>query len=107
MPAVDRYTPRGTRAPTPQEKEILNVALGKRECDDSLLTLALSRFLLAVVAALLFVLLSSEAADSRLRRLIPDDGFRLWAKAGVFFVVVYVLDSAMSSWRQKKTFCVN
>lgn len=87
------------------EEELMNFALGKRVCDDSVITRGASLLALAILGTLLFVLLSWSSFDNWLAYYIPNSGYRLAFKAIIFFLILYLLELLLANYRDSAIIC--
>ena len=88
------------------EDEILKFALGKRVCDNSSVNKGLDIILFAIIATIIFLILSSRWFERCLRRGIPDYNYRLFCKGVIFFLLIFILDLLFKKWRKSRVvFC--
>lgn len=101
------YQPTFNRKSTAEEVALLEASCGYRNCNDSPLDIFINFFLVAIVAVLLFVLLSLECTEKFLTMLVPSTHHtqRLILKATIFFIVIYLADRAIESWRKCNILC--
>ena len=102
---TNNYIPPGTRNTNKDEQNLLDFAVGERLCEESYISHSFNLFFLAVILSLLFLILASPYVDKLMAPRIPDPTYRLIAKALLFFIIAYIIDTIMMSWRSRKNFC--
>ena len=102
---LDEYRPNLNRKPSPDEVALLEFSCGFRNCTDNFLDRTINYYLVSIGGVVTFIILSLEPVDRGLAELIPNKIRRLIFKAVIFFVVIYLLDRWVESWRQRVTIC--
>jgi hypothetical protein len=90
---------------TKENIALLNLAFGERKCSDKFSDILINYYLLAIVAVILFIVLSLRSIDNFLTNLIPNRISRLLFKAIIFFLIIYLLDRWLACWRSKVILC--
>ena len=103
--SLDSFQPDGTGNLTESEEKLLSFALGERKCDDDFSDKVVNFLGLALVATFIFILISFPYVDIWFSRYVPNPYARLLAKAFLFFVLIYILDLAVSDWKGGKNIC--
>ena len=85
---------------------LLNLALGDQKCNNSTVDKSINYVLLAIVAAIIFLILNLPVVDQQLAILIPNSGARLLFKTLFFFLIIYLLDRGLYRWREDQVFCL-
>ena len=99
------YDPPGNKQLSKCERKLLKRSIGKRVCDNSTFSKGVNILTMAIVSTILFVVLSLSIVDDWLAIYIPDYTFRLIAKAVLFFIIIYVVDLQLVSWRLRCNIC--
>ncbi len=106
MPSsLKTYDPDGSEDLTQEERAILELALGKRICNDSHADRTVDLLATSIFGTLLFIILTHRQVDNWLSQFIPDYYYRLIAKALIFFVFLYLFDRWVNNWRSQHNFC--
>lgn len=87
------------------ETELLNFALGDPECDNTTASRVIDRLTLPLLGTLTFVLLSLPSVDLSLSKLVPSFYHRLFVKALIFLIIIYIIDRLLVAWREDKELC--
>lgn len=102
---IDNFEPSYERPSTAQELTLLELSCGDRKCSGSVLDRLLNFYLLAIVAVVLFIILSLKVVDDALTEIIPSHVQRLIFKAFIVFIVVFLIDRWITSWRTRHVIC--
>jgi hypothetical protein len=92
-------------SPTSSEKIGFQEALGEKTCTNNIIARSVELFVLSVVATLLFLFFQLSGVESWFKRHIPDNNYRLVAKALLFFVLIYILDRIVVRIRDEIDIC--
>ncbi len=84
------------------EHRLLEEILGSKISNKNELDRFVSLFLVSIIAAITFVILFLKPVDQWFEKNIPNSEYRLFAKALILFVVVFIADAAVSDWRFEK-----
>lgn len=102
---LDKFVPQCERKSTAKELALLKLSCGYRNCTDSFLDKLINYYLIAIVAVILFIILTIEPVNKIICELIPGKTQAFIFKAVIFFIVIYLVDRWVEHWREHVTFC--
>ena len=103
--SLDDYSPHGHDDLSDSEKDMLKFALGDRVCDTSTVNQAFDNWALAIIAVILFIVLSLESVDYWLSHYVKTYNQRLLLKALIFFFIILILDTLIDNNRKNSNYC--
>ena len=102
---LDDFLPFGNENLSQDETKILEEVLGDDVCVEDGLERFVSLFFIPLVAFLTFIVLSVKCVDRWFVKEIPRYGYRLFAKAVIIAIVIFLTDHIISEWRKDKINC--
>jgi len=99
------FKPNGDKSITAKEQSLLEFTCGYRDCSDETADRLINYYLVSIGGVITFILLSIEPVDRFLTNLIPNYIARFIFKAVILFIVIYLLDRWIESWRKEITLC--
>lgn len=101
---LKNYTPGQTKI-TKADEKVLELALGHRVCQNSLGSYLINYYFIAIIAIVLFIILSLDCIEDILLKLLPNKISRFILKIVIFFLVIYVADRLIENWRRHNILC--
>jgi len=84
---------------------MLEFALGKRNCSSGVVVTSTNSLAMAFFATLLFVLFTLPGVNAWFTSIIPNPSYRIIFQALVFFLIIFLLDRWLESWRTTHPIC--
>lgn len=102
--SIKSHRPSGN-PPSDAKKNLLHFAFGETNCVDSGFVRAMNFLAIALISTLLFVLLSIKPVDDLFATILADYSSRLFFKTVLFFLLILLLDTLISNWREGVVIC--
>lgn len=103
--SLNDFKPTTHRKSSSKELALLKFACGRRNCTDSVTDRAINYYIVPIGGVITFIILSLKPVDNCLAEIIPSYLQRLIFKIVIIFVVLYLLDRWIDSWRSNVTIC--
>lgn len=98
------YQPSG-QSQSKAKMDLLHFAFGQTDCVDSGFVRVVDFLAVALLATLLFVLLSIKPVDDLFATILPNYSGRLVFKTLIFFLLILLLDRLITNWRDDINVC--
>ena len=105
------YRSRKKKKPSRKDHDLLYFSLGQRDCHDSNVDRFIDLYLLAIIAVIVFIVLSLDWSDNCIRPWVhvghemADYCWLILFKALIFFLIIYIANLVINKWRKQMNIC--